>query len=287
MNLFNNKLNRKILVDKLINYRKENNYDNNYSYFSGYIDIIEQEFLNHKFVSDSDFLIKGRRDFLVNEFYDVLKNEDDYNKKHCIDEPLYFALGNLQEILYGNNVISSIDINNDNQIIKLNERYNKKNIICLEEKQLIEKMIKDFKIFKEKNNNKFVYNEGDLIIADNQCDLCRYNNKDNVNICSKFENGKPEEILKNDTLCPFLKEKGKDPFIADDLVQKIKDMKSGAETTIALLLGDIITDYTEDELFKITDEVIETCKLENIELDFSKYANQKVGLLYNIPFVKR
>lgn len=50
---------------------------------------------------------------------------------------------------------------------------------------------------------------------------------------------------------------------------------------------DLITDYTDDELFKITDEVVEICKLENIELDFSKHTNQKLGLLHNTPFIKR
>jgi len=170
MNLFNNKLNRKILLDKLIGYRKKNNYDNDsYSFINGYINIIEQEFLKCKFISDSDFLINGRREFLVNEFYAVLKDEDNYNKKHCIDDPLYFALGNLQEILYGNNAINSIDINNDIQIIQMNEKYNKKNIICLEEKQLIEKMI-DF--LKAKiTTDKFIYTKDELIISDSQCDL--------------------------------------------------------------------------------------------------------------------
>jgi len=35
-----------------------------------------------------------------------------------------------------------------------------------------------------------------------------HNTKDNKNVCLKFENGKPEEILKNDTLCPYLEREG-------------------------------------------------------------------------------
>ena len=210
MKLFNKTLNRNTLVDKLIKYRNENKYNDN-NFLIGYIKIIEQEFLKHKFVSDSDFLIKGRREFLVNEFYDVLKNEDDYNKKHCIDEPLYFALGNLQEILYGNNTINSIDINKGIQIIKINEKYNKKNIICLEEKQLAEKMIEDLK--NKITTDKFTYSDGELNISDTQCDLCRYNNKYNKNICSKFENGKPTEVLNNEVLCLYLERSKKDPLL--------------------------------------------------------------------------
>ena len=113
--------------------------------------------------------MKGRRKFLVDEFYEVLKDEDNYNKKHCIDDPLYFALGNLEEILYGNNMVYASDVDKEKWEIQengnhkidgihlkelrdINERYNSKKIICLEEKQLIEKMIKDFKNkLKERN----------------------------------------------------------------------------------------------------------------------------------------
>ncbi|MBE6153510.1 MAG: hypothetical protein E7166_04730 [Firmicutes bacterium] len=79
----------------------------------------------------------------------------------------------------------------------------------------------------------------------------------------------------------------KDLFIADDLVQKIKDMESGTETTIAFLLDDLINDYTTKELFEITNEVIEMCKSENIILDFSKYEVMDVGLPFNVPFIKK
>lgn len=167
MNIFSKKLNRNILVDKLIKYRKENQISN--ISFEDYINIIEQEFSKSKFINDSDFLMKGRRKFLVDEFYEVLKDEDNYNKKHCIDDPLYFALGNLEEILYGNNMVYANDVDKEKwelqengnhkidgihlkKLRDINERYNSKKIICLEEKQLIEKMIKDFKNkLKERN----------------------------------------------------------------------------------------------------------------------------------------
>jgi len=161
MNLFNRKLNRNLLVDKLIKYRKENEYNDN-NYFLDYINIITEEFSKHKFVSDSDFLLKGRRKFLVNEFYDILKDEDNYNKKHFIDNPLYFALGHIEEILFGINTVYPNYVEEEKreitengsykiagiyikEIRDIDERYNRKKIICLEEKQLIEKMIEDFK----------------------------------------------------------------------------------------------------------------------------------------------
>lgn len=160
MNMFKKKLNRDTLVDKLIKYDKEN-HDSN-TFFEDYINIIEQEFSKSKFTSDPDFLMKGRRKFLVEEFYKVLKNEDDHNKKNCIDNPLYFALGNLKEILYGLNKINYEDVDKEKWRLQENgnyeidevyvkelrdkdDRYSKKKIICLEEKELIEQMIKDFK----------------------------------------------------------------------------------------------------------------------------------------------
>ena len=160
MNMFKKKLNRDTLVDKLIKYDKEN-HDSN-TFFEDYINIIEQEFSKSKFTSDPDFLMKGRRKFLVEEFYKVLKNEDDYNKKNCIDNPLYFALGNLKEVLYGLNKINYEDVDKEKWRLQENgnyeidevyikelrdkdNRYSKKKIICLEEKELIEQMIKDFK----------------------------------------------------------------------------------------------------------------------------------------------
>lgn len=82
MNMFKKKLNRDTLVDKLIKYDKEN-HDSN-TFFEDYINIIEQEFSKSKFTSDPDFLMKGRRKFLVEEFYKVLKNEDDHNKKNYL-----------------------------------------------------------------------------------------------------------------------------------------------------------------------------------------------------------
>jgi len=177
MILFKNKLKRNKLINKLLKYRNDNQYENN-NFFKNYLVIIENELKKSNFGSDSDFIIKGRREFLVNEFYKVLNNEDNYNKKNCIDDPLYFALGNLEEILMGNNVVTfkdvdenkktfnedgtySVDGNYLRELIDIDRRYTEKGIICLEEKQMIEKMINDFKnvlpntiFFKNNENTK-------------------------------------------------------------------------------------------------------------------------------------
>lgn len=241
---------------------------------------LEEQLINCEYNDDSRFVTFSRRDFLNKEMYTSLKQEN-YEQ----------AFYDIIDYVKADTWISMGDVPleyNFHDIVKMDDEYKNSGIICKQEQEILLQMIKDFKDLVEKNkNNKFTYNEGDLIIADTQCDLCRYNNKDNVNVCSKFENGKPEEILNDNTLCPFLKNKGKDPFIVDDLVQKIKDMEIGTETTIAYLLGDLISDYTTKELFEITNEVIEICKSENIILDYSKYKNMDVGLPFNIPFIKR
>lgn len=157
MQLFTKKLNRKMLVDKLSKFRSSNKYEDK-GYFLDYIDIIKNEFSRSKFVSDSDFLVKGRRKFLVEEFYQVLKNENDYNKTEHIKDPLYFALGNIEEILQGNNMVHAEDVDKDKWTINedgnytidgkyveelrsIDDRYAIKKIICLEEKEMIEEMI--------------------------------------------------------------------------------------------------------------------------------------------------
>jgi len=102
---------------------------------------------------------------------------------------------------------------NFQDIIKMDDEYKNSGIICKQEQEILLSMIKDFKDLVEKGNEKFTYNEGDLIIADTQCDLCKYNNNENKNVCIKFQNGKPEEILSDDTLCPYLTSDEEDPLL--------------------------------------------------------------------------
>lgn len=76
--------------------------------------------------------------------------------------------------------------------------------------------------------------------------------------------------------------------IIENLTNKIKELEPNTETSIPSLLGkDVITNYSSNDLFDIYIGVINKCKEENIDLDFSKYKGQIVGLPYNIPFIKK
>lgn len=81
-----------------------------------------------------------------------------------------------------------------------------------------------------------------------------------------------------------------DPFwitVISKVVDKIKQLPSNSETTIYELLGEDVNKFTSEQLFKIDEIVLKVCKKEKIELDFSKYAGQCVGVPYNIPFIKK
>lgn len=145
MILFKNKLIRNKLIDKLLEYRSNTKYENN-NFFKDYLKIIEDELQKSTFDSDSDFLTIGSREKIINEFYSVLTDNDNYNKKNCIKDPLYFALGNIQELIINEFTINTIlPVDNFKELREKDIRYSNKKIICLEEKELIEKMMNDFK----------------------------------------------------------------------------------------------------------------------------------------------
>ncbi len=57
---------------------------------------------------------------------------------------------------------------------------------------------------KKEENNRFVYEKGDIEIKSNQCEFCKYNNSENKDVCIMFPNGKPEEIKNTKKRCEYL-----------------------------------------------------------------------------------
>ena len=79
-----------------------------------------------------------------------------------------------------------------------------------------------------------------------------------------------------------------DNKIVYTIIKKLKELPTNSETCIIKLLGnEKIMKYSDEELTKISCCIFDKAKEENIMLDFSKYENQKMGLIYNIPFIKK
>jgi len=166
---------------------------------------LKEQLLNFDCSYDSRFVTYSRRDFLNQEMYASL-HKGNYEQ----------AFYDIIDYVKADTWISMGDVPteyNFQDIIKMDDEYKNSGIICKQEQEILLSMIKDFKDLVEKGNEKFTYNEGDLIIADTQCDLCKYNNNENKNVCIKFQNGKPEEILSDDTLCPYLTSDEEDPLL--------------------------------------------------------------------------
>ncbi|MFR2586067.1 MAG: hypothetical protein ACLTAK_05935 [Bacilli bacterium] len=90
--------------------------------------------------------------------------------------------------------------------------------------------------------------------------------------------------------------------IANKVLEKLKTLPDGTENSITGLLKELFEEAEYDrqsatfvfsdfelkneDLFDIYIDVSNKAKEEKILLDFSKYDGQRVGLPYNIPFVK-
>ena len=76
--------------------------------------------------------------------------------------------------------------------------------------------------------------------------------------------------------------------VVDRIFEKLKNLEPGTETSITRLEPELLTTYNDSQLTYIFNEVVvDRCTKENIELDFSRNADQKIGLIYNIPFIKK
>ena len=181
---------------------------------------------------------------MVNEFYEVLNDENNYNKKHVIDNPLYFALGNLEEILYGNNMVFADDVDKDKWILQedgtrrvngiyikeirdIDIRYSNKKIICLEEKELIEEMIKHFKLKLERGNEmKDELKVNNNIQFDSEETKQEFSNYiDEINEYNrKIKNGEETDVNPADLLNKY-----REKFYDEELENKMKEIDNQKE----------------------------------------------------------
>ena len=55
------------------------------------------------------------------------------------------------------------------------------------------------------NNDKYVWQEGEVTIAKSQCEFCIYINKENDKVCSEYPEVKPVEVVEKKGVCPKFK----------------------------------------------------------------------------------
>lgn len=121
------KLNRNVIREKLynINHNSED-YENNF------ISIVDYYFSNYKFESNENFLFSGRKKFLYDEFYEYLNNKEKYKNEN----PIRFAITNLEEFISNDNFVAD-----NSELRDKNDNYSASGYICLEEKEIIIKML--------------------------------------------------------------------------------------------------------------------------------------------------
>lgn len=90
-----------------------------------------------------------------------------------------------------------------NLIGKLPSDYSLDEIIRMKKyaRKMFDRIDKNTMNIKNDNNNKFVYQKGEIVFSKSLCDLCKYNNSTNKNSCSQFLDGKPNSILNNEKMC--------------------------------------------------------------------------------------
>ena len=109
--MFKKNLVRSSLLHEILTYRKSNIYEkDNIKYFKKYLKIIHKAFKASKFKKDESFLLKGTRMNNIDNFYNTLDNKDNFNTLNSIDDPLYYALENLEKLLLGTNNITAKDV---------------------------------------------------------------------------------------------------------------------------------------------------------------------------------
>ena len=125
-----------------LNYENKENIINYLDEMNKYLDSFEYE-------SDSDFIFCGRKKFVYEEIIEII------NGKGHLDNPVYFVLGSLEELITDNNSIPMSDsqrLGMDwNDLRDANDRYIKKGFICLEEIQYIKKIIVMIENYVENN----------------------------------------------------------------------------------------------------------------------------------------
>ena len=119
---------------------------------SDIIDEIKKLLNEHSFKSDSNYIIYGRREFLIEESIGVINGDKEYcasNGLKTANDRARFVIGNIYELTYGDSapyyhLHETRKIVDGSEFVKLSEMdtlYSKKGIVSLEEKNIIDDLI--------------------------------------------------------------------------------------------------------------------------------------------------
>lgn len=129
-------------LSELYGYHSKNNINDEKSALE-YIDNISKAFLKYTFKPDNNFIFLGRKKIIYDEINDILKG----NKE--VDNPIYFVLGSLEEFICNNNFVYMSDGDQWEKgwedLRNRNDIYSAMNVICLEEKNIIDNIISEIK----------------------------------------------------------------------------------------------------------------------------------------------
>lgn len=139
-------------------------------------------FYKNKQINDED---------IYSKVLEVIEDNID-NIKRLNIENINSYKGGLQEII-------TIQIDNENYMLIGNTNNQ-------EMKQLYSKVKDDILKIVEENDRDdyFTYKQGDIQFGDSQCNFCKYNDVNNKNICLKYPNGKPNNIINSEVKCENL-----------------------------------------------------------------------------------
>ncbi len=234
-------------LSELNGYHSKNNITDEKSALE-YIDSISNAFLKYSFNSDDNFILLGRKKIIYDEINEILSG----TKK--VDNPIYFVLGSLEEFICNNNVIYLSDGEKWEKgwedLRKKNDTYSFENIICLEEKNVIEDIINKIKDY-----------------IDNK--LANINDKSGgVKMDNEFTQ---EEIEKLEVE-------------VKNIVNKIAKLDNDSELRIGQFFE--MQNLTTNEMFYLVMRVLEMCKDNEIIL-VEKMPDADIGLPWNCPRIKK
>lgn len=117
---------------------------------SGIITEVKNIFNDCSFESNSNYIICGRREFLIEESLGIINGDENYfESSKSINDRLRFVVGNIYELTYGDAYPYTYrhekrKIIDGSEMAKLRDidfLYSKNGIVCLEEKNIIEDLI--------------------------------------------------------------------------------------------------------------------------------------------------